>query len=77
MASGWLKERKGKTKRRNPTTSYYYCWETPDGDGYKRHQIYVPVRVVGEVQRLIDIRKPMEEVLRVIEGARIGKPEVQ
>lgn len=74
-AVGWIKERKGNTRRSNPTTSYYYCWETPDGDGYKRHQVYVPVGVVDEVQRLIDGRQPIEEVLRVIEGEKLLKEQ--
>ena len=66
MASGWLKERKGNTKRRNPTTSYYYCWETREGDGYKRHQVYVPVRVVDEVRRMINRRQSVEAILEII-----------
>jgi hypothetical protein len=66
MASGWLKERKGNTKRRNPTTSYYYCWETREGDGYKRHQVYVPVRVIDEVRRMINRRQSVEAILEII-----------
>jgi hypothetical protein len=69
-ASGWLKERRGNTKRRNPTTSYYYCWETREGDGYKRYQVYVPVRMVDEVQRLIDERQPVDAVLDAIAGVK-------
>ncbi len=70
-ASGWLKERRGNTKRRNPTTSYYYCWETREGDGHKRYQVYVPVRVVSEVQRLIDSRQSVEAILEIILNIKI------
>lgn len=75
MASGWLKERLGNTKRRNPTISYYYCWEIWDGDGYKRHQVYVPMGVVGEVRRLIEGRISVEATLEIIHNTKMGKIE--
>jgi hypothetical protein len=65
-ALGWLKERKGNTGRKNPTTSYYYCWETREGEGYKRHQVYVSVRVVDEVRRMINRRQSVEAILEII-----------
>lgn len=76
-AVGWIKERLGNTQRKNPCTSYFYCWDEPvrkDGlVSYRRHQVYVPKRVVSVVQQMIDQRQPRGEVLKVIAGAKRTK----
>jgi|GEM_PF-1489026 len=76
-AVGWIKERLGNTKRKKPCVSYYYCWDEPvrkdDHMSYKRHQVYVPVKAITQVQEMISQRLPVEEVLEVIEGAKGGK----
>ena len=33
---------------------------------YQRHQVYVPVGVVDEVQKLIDSQKSIDEALKMI-----------
>jgi len=76
-AVGWIKTRMGNTQRKNPCTSYFYCWDEPmrkDGPvSYRRHQVYVPKRVLPMVQQMIDQRQPMESVLKVIAGAKRPK----
>lgn len=76
-AAGWLKERQGNTKREKPTTSYFYCWDEPvkrDGQAeYQRHQVYVPVRAIAQVQQLIAERQPVAVVLEAIAGAKQKK----
>ena len=73
-AVGWLKERQGNTQRKNPCTSYFYCWDEPvkkDGQvSYRRHQVYVPKRVFPVVQQMIDQRQAVAVVLKVIAGAK-------
>ena len=73
-AVGSLKERQGNTKRKKPTTSYFYCWDEPvkrDGKAeYQRHQIYVPVRAIARVQEMIAEREPVAVVLGAIAGAK-------
>jgi hypothetical protein len=61
-AVGWLKERQGNTRRKKPTTSYFYCWDEPVQDGqaeYQRHQVYVPVGAIAQVQAMIAERQPV------------------
>jgi hypothetical protein len=73
-ASGWIKERLGNTQRKKPTTNYYYCWDEPvkrDGQTkYQRHQVYVPVKAIAQVQEMISQRQPVAVVLGAIEGAK-------
>ena len=73
-AVGWLKERQGNTKRKKPTTSYFYCWDEPvkrDGQAeYQRHQVYVPMRAIARVQAMIAERQPVAVVLDAIAGAK-------
>ena len=76
-AVGWLKERQGNTRRKKPTTSYFYCWDEPvqrDGQAeYQRHQVYVPVGAIAQVQAMIAEREPVAVVLGVLEGAKHGR----
>jgi hypothetical protein len=76
-AVGWIKERQGNTKRKKPTTSYFYCWDEPVKKGgqaeYQRHQVYVPVRAIARVQEMLAERQPVAVVLGEIEGAKAKK----
>jgi len=84
-AVGWLKERQGNTRREKPSVSYFYCWDEPvkrDGQAeYQRHQVYVPVRAIAQVQAMIAERQPVGVVLGAIargrsltnEGAKQGR----
>jgi hypothetical protein len=58
-ASGWLEERQGNRRRKTPTISYYYCWETPTGS----QKLYIPMGKVWRCDRMIDARKPVEDIL--------------
>jgi hypothetical protein len=73
-AVGWIKERQGNAKREKPTTNYYYCWDEPmkrDGQTkYQRHQVYVPVGAIAQVQEMIAAREPVAVVLDAIEGVK-------
>lgn len=73
-AVGWIKERRGNAKRKQPTTSYFYCWDEPvkrDGQAeYQRHQVYVPVGAIARVQAMIAERQPVEVVLGAIAEAK-------
>ena len=72
-AVGWLKERQGNTRRKKPTTSYFYCWDEPVQDGqaeYQRHQVYVPVGAIAQVQAMIAERQPVAVVLGVLTRGR-------
>ena len=84
-AVGWLKERQGNTRRKKPTTSYFYCWDEPvqkDGQAeYQRYQVYVPVGAIAQVQAMIAERQPVGVVLGAMargrsltnEGAKQGR----
>ena len=61
-ACGWLEERLGNTKRKNPTTSYYYCWQ----DGEQRGKQYVPVRKMAAVQQMLSDRRSVDDILAVL-----------
>ena len=84
-ASGWIKERKGNTQRKQASVSYYYCWDEPvqkDGQAeYQRYQVYVPVGAIAQVQAMIADRQPVGVVLGAMargrsltnEGAKQGR----
>lgn len=69
-ASGWIKERKGNTQRKQASVSYFYCWDEPvnrDGQAeYQRHQVYVPVSAIARVQEMIAERQPVGVLLDAI-----------
>lgn len=62
-ASGWIEERQGNKKRKNPSTSYYYRYY--DADGRKQQQ-YVQVRLMDKVPQLINQRCSVETILQYI-----------
>lgn len=62
QASGWIEERLGNKRRKNPSVSYYYCWD--DGEG--RHRRYIPVRKRGRVQQLWAERRSVAEILAAL-----------
>ena len=74
---GWIKERRGNTRRKKPSVSYFYCWDEPvqrDGQAeYQRHQVYVPVGAISRVQEMIAERQPVAVVLDAIAGAKAKK----
>ncbi|WP_346293968.1 hypothetical protein [Sphaerothrix gracilis] len=69
QACGWLEERIGNKKRKNPTTSYYYCWDEVIQPGETRRQkVYVKVRKMMQVRQMIDERRSVEEILTFLNG---------
>ncbi|CAN5624960.1 hypothetical protein BH23CYA1_BH23CYA1_07140 [soil metagenome] len=66
-ASGWIEERMGNQKRKNPSTSHYYRWDSPRG----RVNEYIRASRVTRIHQLIDDGLPALEVLRaVVEGKK-------
>ncbi|HEY9661592.1 MAG TPA: hypothetical protein V6C65_24305 [Allocoleopsis sp.] len=64
-ASGWIEERIGNKQRRNPSISYYYCWEI---DGV-RDKCYIPAGKLWRVQQMVEVEgKPIAQVLEVLNG---------
>lgn len=61
-ASGWIEERLGNLKRRNPSTSNYYCWQ----QGTTRGKQYIPARKLSTVQQMIDQRCSVDEILDLL-----------
>jgi hypothetical protein len=61
-ASGWIEERIGNRKRKNPSTSYYYCWDEPD----KRNRVYVPVRLMATVRQMVDQRLGVDVIMKLL-----------
>lgn len=61
-ASGWIEERMGNQKRKNPSTSHYYRWDSPQG----RVNEYIRASRVTRIHQLIDDGLPALEVLRVV-----------
>jgi hypothetical protein len=58
-ATGWIEERQGNLKRKNPSTSYYYCWQ----DGDRRGKQYVPVRKMATVSQMVNDRCSVDDIL--------------
>jgi hypothetical protein len=64
QASGWIEERIGNRKRRNPSTSYYYRWQDESG----RHSRYIPAGKLWRVQQMVEVEgKTIAEILEVLE----------
>lgn len=61
-ACGWIEERIGNKKRKNPSTSYYYCWDEPD----KRNRVYVPVRLMATVRQMVDQRLGVDAIMKLL-----------
>lgn len=69
-ASGWLEERIGNKKRKTPSTSYFYCYDHRENGKRKRTRIYVPVSKMATVRQMVDQRRPIAEILQVINQAK-------
>ena len=61
-ACGWIEERQGNLKRKVPSTSYYYCWESPQG----RKRVYIKARLVNTVHQMLENRRSIREILQVL-----------
>ena len=61
-ACGWIEERLGNLQRKNPSTSYFYCWQ----DGETRGKQYVPVRKMAAVQQMLSDRRSVDEILAAL-----------
>ena len=61
-ASGWLETRTGNRKRKKPTVSHYYRWDSPKG----RVSEYVKASRVSQVHQLIVEETPALEILKVV-----------
>ncbi|MEP0923480.1 hypothetical protein [Leptolyngbya sp. ST-U4] len=61
-AVGWIEERKGNLKRKNPSVSYYYCWMD---DGRKR-STYIPVSQIHRIRAMVDDRCSGDDILAAI-----------
>lgn len=68
-ASGWIEERRGNQKRKKPTTSYYYRWDSPAG----RVNEYIRAGRLARVSLLVEADRPALEILRVVaEGKNLS-----
>ncbi len=66
-ASGWIEERQGNKKRKRPSISQYYCWDTRDKEGKpKRRKLYIPAGKVATVQQMVTDRRPVEDIVQVL-----------
>ncbi|MEL6763530.1 MAG: hypothetical protein AAFO87_07670 [Cyanobacteria bacterium J06607_6] len=66
QASGWVEERQGNQKRKNPSISYYYRWDSPEG----RVNEYIRASRLPKVNRLIAENRPALEILRVVTAGK-------
>jgi len=62
QAVGWIEERLGNLQRKNPCTSFYFCWQ----EGDRRQKTYIPNRHISTVAELVNRRRPIAEVLQAI-----------
>ena len=69
QASGWIEERTGNQKRKQPTISYYYRWDSPAG----RVNEYIRASKLARVNQLVEADRPALEILRVVtEGKKLS-----
>ena len=61
-ASGWLESRTGNRKRKQPSVSHYYRWDSPKG----RVSEYVKASRVNQVHQLITEETPALDILKVV-----------
>ena len=61
-ASGWLETRTGNKKRKNPSVSYYYRWDSPKG----RVTEYVKGSKLSAVRQMLAADRPALEILKVV-----------
>lgn len=68
-ASGWIEERRGNQKRKKPSVSYYYRWDSPEG----RVNEYVRANRLTRINQLIAEKRPALEILKVVtEGKKLS-----
>ena len=68
-ACGWIEERLGNKGRKNPSVSYYYCWDEVISTGEtQRQKLYIKVKQLATVRRMLDERRSVEEIVRILEG---------
>lgn len=65
-ASGWIEERTGNKKRKNPSVSHYYCWDDADG----RHRKYIPAKKLWRVQQMWEGRRSVDEIMKYLNHGR-------
>jgi hypothetical protein len=61
-AVGWIEERIGNKKRKNPSTSYYYCWQ----EGERRMKVYVKARKMYRCHQMIEARCSVDDILQFL-----------
>ena len=68
-ACGWIEERLGNKGRKNPSISYYYCWDEVIATGEtQRQKLYIKVNQLTTVRRMVDERQSVEEIVEVLRG---------
>lgn len=68
-ASGWIEARKGNQKRKKPSISYYYRWDSPEG----RVNEYVRANRLARINQLIAEKRPALEILKIVtEGKKLS-----
>ncbi|MEN8444051.1 MAG: hypothetical protein ABG776_03445 [Cyanobacteria bacterium J06555_13] len=66
QASGYIEQREGNKKRRAPTISYYYRWDSELG----RLSEYIPATKLYAIQRLIDKGTPAIQILQFLSRSK-------
>ena len=67
-ACGWIEQRQGNKGRKNPSISYYYCWDEVVATGEtQRQKLYIKVNQLRTVRRMVDERRSVEEILGILE----------
>jgi hypothetical protein len=73
-ASGWIEQRVGNRKRKNPSTSYYYCWQV----GECREKLYIPAWKVWRVQQMVEVEgRAIADVLRFLQPGSVLQDNCQ
>ena len=65
-ASGWIESRVGNTKRKKPSVSYYYRWDSPAG----RVTVYIRASKVAVVGQMVLENRPALKILQVVVTGR-------
>lgn len=65
-ASGWIETRVGNTRRKRPSLSHYYRWDSPQG----RVTEYICADRVAAVSQMLAENRPALEVLRFVMAGR-------
>ncbi|MBD2462298.1 hypothetical protein H6G89_14715 [Oscillatoria sp. FACHB-1407] len=70
-ASGTIKERRGNTRRKKPSISYFYEWFEKG----KKRTLYIPTRQIEQVRTMIDSRCSVNEILHAISTPTSHNPQ--